>query len=187
MWISLIKFNQKSNGTIVDKMEFFLPGLLIFLVSILFTSYVAPKITPIIAAILSIIFLAYGVYDHYTMFADEYRLSTWHEGLRIYAPAIMILAIILFVIYGIMAFFTSGSVPVPSMPAIELPSPDTATNSMMNSLNNAMNSISNVANNMSSLGAPRKNNGTGSSLIGNVTSSLAKMKNNLPKSFVETV
>lgn len=172
-------------------MEFFLPGLLIFLVSILITSYLAPRITPIIAAILSVVFLAYGVYDHYSMFADEYRLSTWHEGLRLYAPAIMILAIILFVIYGIMAFFTSGSVPVPSMPTIELPSPNTATNSMMTSLNDAMTSISNVANNMVSIGntTNRKNTGTGglTNLVNNMSSSLTKMKNNLPKSFVETV
>lgn len=166
-------------------MEFFLPGLLIFLISILITAWVAPKMTPMIAAILSALFLTYGVYDHYRMFADEYRLSTWHEGLRIYAPAIMILAIILFVIYGIMAFFTSGSVPVPSMPEIALPSTNTATDAVMTSLNNAMNSVTNTF----SMNNSRKGNTTSvmTNMINNVSSSMNKLRNNLPKSFVETV
>jgi hypothetical protein len=83
------------------------------------------------------------------MFASEYRLSTWQEGLKIYAPAVMIIAIILFIIYGIIALFTGVKVPVPTMPTIELPAVNTLTNSMMKAYNNVANNVSHITNNTS--------------------------------------
>jgi len=134
-------------------MEFFIPGLLLFLLFIGVTFFVAPKATPMIAAILSIIFLIYGVREHSKMFASEYRLSTWQEGLKMYAPAVMIMIIIIFVIYSILAFFTGGSVPVPSMPNVELPT----MNSLTNSINDAKNTIVNGLNG-NTLGPVTNNN-----------------------------
>lgn len=170
-------------------MDFFLPGLLIFIVSLLVTAFIAPRITPFVGAILAIVFLTYGVYDHYKMFADEYRLSTWHEGLRLYAPAVMILAMILFIIFGMLAFFTSGTIPVPSLPNINMPSPNTTTNAVMNAFNNATTSLTNMANNM--MENTNKNRGNNQSALGNmlnnVTNNLNKAKNNISRSFLETV
>ena len=60
-------------------MEFFIPGLCLFLVAIIITFIIAPRATPLVAAILSIGFLSFGVFEHYKMFASEYRLSTWQE------------------------------------------------------------------------------------------------------------
>lgn len=126
-------------------MEFFIPGLLIFLVAISIAIVIVPQTTPMIAAVLSILFLAYGVYDHYLLFAPEYRLSTWQDGIKIYAPFIMLAGIILFVIYFIFAFFTGGEVPVPKveMPAMpEMPEMPTF-NAIKNRMNNAVNNIGN--------------------------------------------
>jgi hypothetical protein len=126
-------------------MEFFIPGLLIFLVAIAIAVIIVPQMTPMIAAVLSILFLAYGVYDHYLLFAPEYRLSTWQDGIKIYAPFIMLAGIILFVIYFIFAFFTGGEVPVPKveMPAMpEMPEMPTF-NAIKNRMNNAVNNIGN--------------------------------------------
>lgn len=122
-------------------MEFFIPGLLIFIVAIALSFLIAPRTTPLIASLLSIGFLAFGVYEHYKMFASEYRLSTWQDGLKIYAPAIMICAILIFIIYAILAFFTKGSVPVPQMPIITAPSENSITNSVMKTVNNVVNSL----------------------------------------------
>ena len=170
-------------------MDFFIPSLIVFILALLVTAFIAPKITPMIGAILAIVLLTYGVYDHYQMFADEYRLSTWHEGLRLYAPAIMILAIILFLIFGMLAFFTTGSVPVPSMPNINMPSTNTATNAIMNTFNNVTNSLSNITNNiMENNNSNRGNrNNVLSNLMNNVTTSLNNAKKNVSKSFLETV
>lgn len=169
-------------------MDFFIPSLIVFIVALVATAFIAPKITPMIGAILAIVLLSYGVYDHYKMFADEYRLSTWHEGLRLYAPAIMILAIIVFLIFGMMAFFTTGSVPVPNIPEITMPSTNTATNAVLNTFNNVTTSLANMTN-----GLIENNNNKGNrnnvltNLVNNVSASLNNAKKNVSKSFLETV
>lgn len=135
----------KSKNTI-EEMEFFIPGLLLFLLFLLITFFLVPKATPMITAILSIIFLTYGVYEHYRLFATEYRLSTWQDHLKIYAPALMIAAIIIFIIYFMLSLFTGGSVPIPSMPDVEIPTLNDITTNISNTFNNATNAISNGLN-----------------------------------------
>lgn len=174
-------------------MEFFIPGLLIFLLSIGVTLLIAPRATPLMAAVLSIIFLTYGVYQHYRLFAYEYRLSTWQDGLKIYAPAIMLFAVILYIIYGILAFFTGGVVPVPSVPNVELPTMNEVTSTISNSINNVSTSISNTANNVLSFN--NKGNNKGNSVVNSIATSLGmnnnnnknKKNGNLSRSFLETV
>jgi hypothetical protein len=173
-------------------MEFFIPGLLLFLVSITISFIIAPRFTPLVVAVLSIVFLTYGVYDHYKMFASEYRLSTWQQSLKIYAPAIMIGAIILFIIYSILAFFTKGSVPVPPIPNVIEPNENSATNQIMNSLNkvgnlftnnkntNVVNEVNNKINNANK----NRNNVLG---LNKEQNEGAKKNNNLSRSFLETI
>lgn len=155
-------------------MEFFIPGLLLFLVSILIVFIVIPRFTPLIISVFAIIFLSYGVYDHYTMFASEYRLSTWQESLKIYAPAIMIITILLYIIYTILAFFTSGSVPVPLAPSITEANQSSATNQLVKSLNK----ITNVFTNNNTNNRNAKNG----SLLNQVTNTLNNTMNTVTNS-----
>ena len=147
-------------------MEFFIPGILLFLLFLFLAFYFVPKASPMIAAVLSIAFLIYGVRDHAQRFSSEYRLSTWQEGLKLYAPAIMILVIIVFVIYSIMAFFTGGSVPVPSMPNVEVPTMNEITTNITNTINNATNTISNELN-LNNTNKRNNNNTLLGSIMGN--------------------
>jgi hypothetical protein len=171
-------------------MQFFLPGLALFLFAIAITFFLAPYATPMVASILSIIFLTYGVYDHYHLFASEYRLSTWQDAWKIYAPFIMVGAIILYVIYGIMAFFSGGKVPVPSMPSVSNVTTNlsksvsdmanTATSYMNDTANaaaNAVNHAANAGNNMLKNITSRNNTGnnTGNTSTSNVN------RNNTPQ------
>ena len=148
-------------------MEFFIPGLLIFLVAIAIAVIIVPQMTPMIAAVLSILFLAYGVYDHYLLFAPEYRLSTWQDGIKIYAPFIMLAGIILFVIYFIFAFFTGGEVPVPKveMPAMPEMSEMPTFNAIKNRMNNAVNNVRNNTNTKSENTRSNTNNTMSRSLF----------------------
>ena len=175
-------------------MEFFIPGLLLFLLFLFIAFNFIPRATPMIAAILSIIFLIYGVRQHSQLFASEYRLSTWQEGLKMYAPAIMIIVCILFVIYSMLAFFTGGSVPVPPMPAVELPTANSLNNiatNFTNSINTAKDSISNglqlngtnKGNNNTLLGSLMNNN-TNNNNRGNNNK---KNNNGIRKSILETI
>jgi hypothetical protein len=179
-------------------MEFFIPGLLLFLVSIAVSFALAPRFTPLVIALLSIAFLAYGVYDHYKIFKAEYRLSTWQDSLKVYAPAIMIGAIILFIIYAILAFFTKGAVPVPAVPNVTEPNENSATNQIVNGLNkianvfgnnkntNVVNQVNNQINNVNKnrnnlLGLNNNNKGEEN---GNNNK---KNGNNVSRSFLETI
>lgn len=179
-------------------MQFFIPGLLLFLVSIAVSFALAPRFTPLVVAILSIAFLTYGVYDHYKMFAAEYRLSTWQDSLKIYAPAIMIGAIIIFIIYSILAFFTKGAVPVPPIPNITEPNDNSATGQILQSINNIGNMVSNnkttnvvnEVNNQINNANKNRNNVFGlnnNKNNNNESENTNKKNNNLSRSFLETI
>ena len=118
------------------------------MLSIAISYYLSPHATPLVASILSLVFLSYGVYDHYRLFASEYRLSTWQDGWKAYAPFIMVGAILLYVLYGISSFFTGGSVPVPTVPSLESLSNSASglTQSFSSTLNSIKNSASQFAN-----------------------------------------
>ena len=167
-------------------MEFFLPGVLIFLVAFMVVYFIAPNVTPFVTAILSVIFLTFGVYSHYTIFTSEYRLSTWQESLKIYAPAMMIMAIILYIIYSIILLFTNIHVPIPEMPKLEMPNTDSLTNYTMNTYNNVANSFSSAANSV----VNSVSNATNSLEKSLTNSTNNKNKNNskpnISRSFVET-
>jgi len=159
-------------------MEFFIPGFCILFVTITLSYFIIPKATPLIASILSVIFLLFGVYEHYLLFASEYRLSTWQEGLKVYAPGVMIFVILIFIIYSIFAFFTNGSVPIPSIPTMNIPSKNTITDAIMESANGISNSISNTKNalmNIKPTNTQNKNTNTN------------KNKNKMSTSFLETI
>jgi predicted PurR-regulated permease PerM len=179
----------RNENHMIEKMELILPNLLIFLLAIAFTYYVAPHVTPIVAAILAIAFLVYGIYDHYQLFASEYRLSTWQEVAEVYAPAIMLGSVILFVIYGIFTFFESGKVPIPEMPNI--PSFNTTQlNSINNSLGNFGSSVSNsfnsIGDSFNSLGNSFSNGVN--SLVSSSNQNRGNNKNkNHSRSFLETI
>lgn len=172
-------------------MEFFIPSLLLFLLAIGVTFAIAPRFTPLVAALLSIGFLTFGVYQHYKMFASEYRLSTWQQGLKVYAPALMIAAIIIFIIYAILAFFTKGSVPVPAIPNITEPNNNTVTNQVIQSLNKVGNMVNNKANDVieninNTINNVNKNR---TNLLGSNNTGATNKKNNgnLSRSFLETI
>ena len=174
-------------------MEFFIPGLSIFLLAVVCAVVFAPKATPMVAAILSLLFLTYGVYDHYRMFVPEYRLSTWQQTFSTYSPFIMIGAIILYVIFSMISFFTGGTVPVPILPSMEIPEMPAVTNTtnqLSKSLNTAVNSISNSANDLMESTA-----NTGNSLLNSLNNSFNnslgrnnnKRNGNLSRSALETL
>ena len=76
------------------------------------------------------------------MFASEYRLSTWQDGLKNYAPAVMIIAIIMFLLFAIVSFFSGLKVPIPAMP--ELPTSNSLATSVTSVYNSAASLVSNA-------------------------------------------
>ena len=117
---------------------------------------VMPRFTPLIMAILASGLLAFGIYHHYTLFKNEYMKSTWQNGLKMYAPAIMIGFVIILIFYGIFSFFARGAVPIPVAPEVPTflspPSPNkNITLATIGSpITSAVNAVTNVANTIGS-------------------------------------
>ena len=143
-------------------MELFLPSILVAILAILIVILLIPRLSPLLIVIIASILLYVGMTQHFSMFLDEYKQSTWQQSLKLFAPGIMIGAIVIFVLYGILSFFKGGVVPVPSMPAMEMPSANTATNPVTAAINTVMNTVNNVAKNaanvVNNLGSVNRNN-----------------------------
>jgi len=121
-------------------MELFLPSILIFLLAAIVVVVLIPQFSPIIIVTLAIVLLVAGMYNHFSMFWDEYKQSTWQQSLTLFAPGIIIIAIFVYLFFAIGAFFTGGKVPVPVMPDVStIPSAETATNALTSSINDTMN------------------------------------------------
>jgi predicted membrane protein len=126
-------------------MELFLPSILISILAILVVILLIPKFSPLIIVVLAAILLYVATTQHLNMFWDEYKQSTWQQNLKLFAPGIMIGAVVIFVLYGILSFFSTGVVPIPSMPSMEMPNASTATNPVTAAINTVMNTVNDVA------------------------------------------
>ena len=120
-------------------MELFLPSILIFLLAMIVVMILIPQFSPIIIVSLAIVLLVGGMYNHFSMFMNEYRQSTWQTTLTLFAPGILIIAIFVYLFFAIGAFFTGGKVPVPTLPEMSNPSANSATNALTSSINDTMN------------------------------------------------
>jgi hypothetical protein len=137
-------------------MEFFLPSILFLLVACGIVFFVIPRFGPLVLAGISLILLILGIYNHYSMFATEYRLSTWQSGMIGYAPFIMIGALVLAIILYLFYLTPVGSnsntnisgnrLPSPNRPTLNLPSPGTATNALTEGIGTIMRKAAEVAN-----------------------------------------
>lgn len=151
-------------------MEFFLPSVLLLLIAAAVVFFVLPRFGPAVLAIVSAVLLAFGIYKHYTTFGVEYKLSTWHLGLQQYASYIMVagllLAIGVYLLYLLPASTAANAAataPLASIPAVStlanMPSANTATNSVTAGINNALSSVANTVKNVA--GNNKKNNNKG--------------------------
>ena len=137
-------------------MEFFLPSILVLLVAAAIVFFVIPRFGPLVLAVVSLVLLGIGIYNHYSMFQNEYRLSTWQLGAVAYAPYILIGAVILMIILYLTYLLPSGSSAAGPNNAsgnanvkantINLPPPETATNVITEGANNAIRAAAKMAN-----------------------------------------
>ncbi len=128
-------------------MEIFLPSVMILAVAGIVVFTILPRFGPMILLVLSLALLMFGLYHHWSIFSNEYRLSTWQDNLKAYGPGVTIAVMIIFLMIFILTYFgKSGAVPTPNMPAASeiMSNVNTAVNT---ALNNTANSINNAFNN----------------------------------------
>ena len=122
-------------------MEFFLPSLVILILAGVTSFVIIPRMGPMIILVLSLALLAFGMYHHYKLFASEYRLSTWQDQLRFYAPGVAIAALVFFILIFVVSLFKGGQVPVPNMPSPAY----TVSNSTLSPAASILNTVTNAA------------------------------------------
>jgi predicted PurR-regulated permease PerM len=168
-------------------MNIYYPSILIFTLALILVYWLVPRFTPLIMVILSGGLLAFGVYHHYHLFKHEYQKTTWTDGMRIYAPAIMIGVTIMFILFGILAFFMRGAVPVPASPTVtsslfpNVTSPPSQSKNITSNvigspITAAINAVTNVANTVSS-GVTNSFNKASNMISGNNAAGSARKNN----------
>ena len=129
--------------------QYFVPALISILLSALVFFFVLPRLSPYILGAMSVLMLALGVWQHYSMFPYEYRTSIVTELLQQYAGFIMILLVIAGSSIGILMVHGTD-LPEVSQVIPEMP---------MMSTNNSKNNSANQKNMFNFGGNESKNNG----------------------------
>jgi len=162
-------------------MELYLPSLAVFFLVLILLFAVVPRLSPFIMTSLAAVLLAFGIYQHVNMFSSEYRLSTWQESWKLFAPGIFIAAVIVLILYTIITVFSGIEVPVPSMPNVTVPPAETATNAVTSTLNNITSGLSNITSNITDAAAAAANT------VVNAANAVAGAPKNLRRSFFEVI
>lgn len=136
-------------------MELFLPGLLVLLISAIFIFMILPRMGTVFLAVVCGISLVAVLLHHSNLFAAEYRMSTWQNGLAAYAPLVILGFAILIIIGVSVSLFTGKSV------AETIESPIETLQSGINASMEAMSSAASATNPLTSaVNTTIKNNTT---------------------------
>ncbi len=128
-------------------MELFIPSVLLLLLAAAVIFIVLPRFGAPALAIISVVLLVFGIYQHMTAFGAEYRLSTWQLSLTSYVPYIMVGGVLVVSAFYLLSIVTSGTTAptMPEMPTVaEMPSANTATNVVTAGVNNVLKGVSNT-------------------------------------------
>lgn len=146
-----------------------MPSILIVLLAAVVVFTILPRFGPLVLTVVAIILLMFGVYHHYNLFYDEYRLSTWQSTSTFLAPALVLGVALFFLLGYILSFFGSG-IPVPKATEIM---PDVGE-MVSNVVNNAAETVNNVANNVVN---------SANNVVNNVVNNTVEMANNMNRDF----
>jgi len=115
-------------------MEMFLPSVFLMLVAYLFTITFIPKLSHLVILVGAIAFIAITVFNHYSMFSNEYKIMTWADTAKQFAPTVMIILVIALMGGYLMYMSSTGKGATLPMPPASIPPPETATNFVTNAI-----------------------------------------------------
>ena len=163
-------------------MELFLPGIAALLISALIVFMVLPRLGAPVLVGLSVVLLVFCLYNHYTLFASEYRLSTWQEQLKWYAPVILYGGITIAVLMYLGHLYSGKGASI--LPASNISNTPTNVTEAVNNTavvaTNAVNAVSNAVGLGNVLGNANKGNNkpANNSVLGNLGGILNSPKRN---------
>jgi len=122
-------------------MEFFLPSILLCIFAIGLSIAIAPNISPYVLTIVSAICIVLAVYHHYSLFSNEYRIMTWLDSAKAFAPYFLTGTVVIIAGGYILYILTTGKAPSISLPSSSIPPPDTATNFITKNIGRGLSSM----------------------------------------------
>ena len=126
-------------------MEFFLPGIAALLIAALIVFLVLPRLGAPVLVGLSLVLLAFCVYNHYTLFAPEYRYSTWQEKQKSYSPVLIYGGLTVAILMYLGYLYNNEGPSI--LPASNISTqPNTVVESVVNAGNAVKNSITDAGN-----------------------------------------
>jgi len=78
-------------------MELFIPSLVVLLLSGLVCFFILPRMSPYILGVMAIVMFGFGVWQHYSTFPYEYRISAYLDLLGAYSGFILTTIVIVVV------------------------------------------------------------------------------------------
>lgn len=104
--------------------QYIVPAIVSLLLGAIVCFLILPRLSPYILGSLALVMLFLGVWQHYSMFPYEYRMSMVTDLLQQYAGFIMLFAVILASVFGIFTVYGVNlpevSSVIPEMPAMPL-------------------------------------------------------------------
>lgn len=102
-------------------MQWFIPSLILVIVAAIVCIFVIPRLSPYTIGMLAIVMCVMGLWQHYSMFSNEYRASMVLSAMQEYAAYFMVAGVILGLMIVIMTMY-GGTPPsiasvIPAMPA----------------------------------------------------------------------
>jgi hypothetical protein len=119
-------------------MEIFLPSLLLILLAYLVSTMLIPRLSPVVLMGGIIFLLGFSIYNHYSLFSNEYSVMTWLDMAKSFAPSLMVTLVIVLMLGYLIYAYTTGSLGSLPMLSTNIPPPDTATNSVTEAIGNGL-------------------------------------------------
>jgi hypothetical protein len=144
-------------------MEIFVPSLIILIIAGFYVFLVLPRLGPMVLAVVSLVALVLAGINHYSMFYNEYKLSTWQFAIAAYTPWVILGFALITMIAAIIFMFTGSSGAARVMNAVStpmeaiqtavgnsvntMPSASSATNPLTAAINSVVSNVTGPKNN----------------------------------------
>jgi len=87
-------------------MDFLVPSLFILLLAGFMVKFLVPRVSLFTIFIISVVLLLFTIYSHYKTFGYEYTTNSWRDSIKVYAPTILIVVIVIGTIVSFANLFT---------------------------------------------------------------------------------
>ena len=87
-------------------MDFLIPSLFILLFAGSIVKFLVPRVSLFTIFVISVVVLLLTLYSHYKTFSYEYTSNSWRDSIKVYAPTILIVVIVIGTIVSFANLFT---------------------------------------------------------------------------------